>query len=91
MLQMFILLALVIVVLFFIMSSSIQSRISNAPGFKKDDHVIPPENPEPARIDTSEYNNGKLCSKTYYGCCTNGNTPAGDSLGTNCVHPDIHV
>ena len=31
------------------------------------------------------------CSKSIYGCCANDITPNGDSLGSNCVHPDIHV
>lgn len=31
------------------------------------------------------------CSTSKYGCCANEITPNGDSLGINCVHPDIHV
>ena len=41
--------------------------------------------PPPAQLPEHE------CSKSQYGCCANGITHAGDSLGTNCVHPDIHV
>jgi len=31
------------------------------------------------------------CCASKYGCCANEITPNGDSLGSNCVHPDIHV
>ncbi len=31
------------------------------------------------------------CSGTRYGCCNNNITPKKDEMGSNCIHPDIHL
>ena len=50
---------------------------------EEDYHRPPSPSPSPSTIGG--------CSGTRYGCCNNNITPKKDEMGSNCIHPDIHL